>query len=328
VRRRFGRTEFHVDFSLYQYRGLQDDSGVTVEVIGFGLAGACVALRLQERGATVRVVDDGLAGSTVIAAGLVNPVAGRNFEPSSRVQDAWDEAEVFYRDLDATLWHPLPIKRLWRDEKDRAKFERKREIVSPWIASVDEEGVTWNQGGWLETARFLKLARERFPKNGGVISEAQGKADQRIWCTGSAGLIRGEFEEVGHRCAKGEILTVKIPDLNEERILTKNGWLIPLGEDLYRVGATYDWDGLETGPSEAGRARVEKILRGFTRRDFEVMDHVAGVRPIIHRSEAVVLFQEEKGWMFNGLGSKGVIYAPSVARDLVEKVISQAELAG
>jgi|TARA_B110000305_G_scaffold141671_1_gene157805 glycine oxidase len=326
--RRFGRTEFKEIFSLYQYRSLQDDSGVTVEVIGFGLAGACVALRLQERGVRVRVVDDGLAGSTLVAAGLVNPVAGRNFEPSSRVQDAWDEAEAFYCDLDVTLWHPLPIKRLWRDEKDRAKFERKREIVSPWIESVDEEGVTWNQGGWLETARFLTIARERFCKNGGIISRAQDEMDQRIWCTGSAGLIRGEFGEVGHRCAKGEILTVKICDWNEKRILTKNGWLIPLGGDLYRVGATYDWDGLETGPSDDGRARVEKILRGFTQRDFEVMDHVAGVRPIIHRSEAVILFQEEKGWMLNGLGSKGVIYAPSVARDLVEKVISEAELSG
>ncbi|MDB4611301.1 hypothetical protein OAH01_02500, partial [Akkermansiaceae bacterium] len=63
-------------------------------------------------------------------------------------------------------------------------------------------------------------------------------------------------------------------------------------------------------------------------RKFEVVDHVAGVRPIIHRSEPVVRFQEGKGWMLNGLGSKGVIYAPSSARDLVEKLISQAEGAG
>ena len=49
-----------------------------VEVIGFGLAGACVALQLQRAGYDVRVIDDGCKGSSQVAAGLVNPVAGRN----------------------------------------------------------------------------------------------------------------------------------------------------------------------------------------------------------------------------------------------------------
>ena len=299
-----------------------------VEVIGFGLAGACVALRLQKCGVAVRVIDDGKPGSTVVAAGLVNPVAGRNFEPSKGVRKAWDEAQAFYDEIDETLWHPLPIKRLWLGEKDRVKFERKREVVASWIDLIDEEGVTWKEGGWLETRRFLELARVRFLENGGTFSAEQSEPDARIWCTGAAGLIREEFRELPQRCAKGEILTVRVPGWSEQRILTGGGWLIPLGDDLYRVGATYDWDGLETGPSESGRERVEKTLRGFTERKFEVVDHVAGVRPIIHRSEPVVRFQEGKGWMLNGLGSKGVIYAPSSARDLVEKLISQAEGAG
>ncbi len=295
-----------------------------VEVIGFGLAGACVALRLQERGVEVRVVDDGKPGSTVVAAGLVNPVAGRNFEPSRDVRAAWEDALAFYQDLDESLWHAMPIKRRWLGEKDRKKFEKKRGVVDWWIDEVDDEGVTWKRGGWLETRRFLEVARGRFVENGGAFSDESGEAGERIWCAGAAGLVREDFAELPHRCAKGEILTVRVPGWGEERILTGGGWLIPLGDDLYRVGATYDWDGLETGPSASGRERVEKILRGFTSLRFEVVDHVAGVRPIIHRSEPVTRFQEGKGWMLNGLGSKGVIFAPAVSRDLVEKVVSEA----
>ena len=41
------------------------------EVVGFGLAGACVALQLQAHGKKVRVVDDGRGGSSAVAAGLV-----------------------------------------------------------------------------------------------------------------------------------------------------------------------------------------------------------------------------------------------------------------
>ena len=60
-----------------------------IEIIGFGLAGACVALQLQRAGHAVRVVDDGKPGSTGVAAGLINPVAGRNFQPSWEVDEAW-----------------------------------------------------------------------------------------------------------------------------------------------------------------------------------------------------------------------------------------------
>ncbi|MBT6398671.1 MAG: FAD-binding oxidoreductase, partial [Verrucomicrobia bacterium] len=97
-------------------------------------------------------------------------------------------------------------------------------------------------------------------------------------------------------------------------------WLIPIGGNLYRVGATYDWDRLESGPTDEGRRKVENILKNFTTRDYEVVNHVAGIRPIINRSRPVVEFQEGKGWMINGLGSKGVIYAPRLGLEMVDRL--------
>ena len=290
-----------------------------IEVIGFGLAGACVALQLQRAGFQVRVVDDGKPGSTQVAAGLVNPVAGRNFEPSWEVAEAWAVAEPFYADLDEGLFHRVPILRLWRDEKDRRKFEGKREKLEPWIDGVSEDGVTWKRGGWLDCPRFLEVARETFLKKGGEFVPTSG-GGLSIWCAGAAGLIRGDFPGVEHRSARGEIITVRIPGWNENRILNRNGWVIPIGDDLYRVGATYDWDELEAGATEAGREKVEAILRTFTNRAYEVVEHVSGVRPIIDRSKPVVRYQEGKGWMVNGLGSKGVIYAPRVGLEMAGRI--------
>ncbi|MCX8239279.1 MAG: FAD-dependent oxidoreductase [Akkermansiaceae bacterium] len=288
-----------------------------VEVIGFGLAGACVALQLQRAGIQVRVVDDGRVGSSHVAGGLVNLVAGRNFEPSWEVKEAWDVALPFYEELGDHLFQSVPILRLWRDEKDRRKFERKREQLGSWIQKVDDEGVTWRGGGWLDCSRFLKIAREECLKSGGEWA-AVPRGGKQVWCAGAAGLIRGDFDDVAHRSAKGEILTVKIPGWGENRILNRNGWVIPIGNDLYRVGATYDWDHLTSGPTEEGREKVESLLRTFTDRDFEVTGHVAGIRPIINRSKPVVRFQEGRGWMVNGLGSKGVIYAPRVGLEMAE----------
>ncbi len=287
-----------------------------VEVIGFGLTGACLALELQKAGHRVTVVDDGVGGSTLVAAGLVNPVAGRNFQPSPEVNEAWKVAEEFYRDLGEDLFTPLPILRLWRDEKDRAKFDKKRDLLEGWIEKVDEKGVTWRGGGWLNCPLFLERARARFLENGGEFIE-RSMAVGPIYCTGAAGLLRGEFADVIHRSAKGEILTMRVPGWNESRILNRNGWVIPIGEDCYRVGATYEWDELESGPTDEGRAKVCRLFETFTDREYEVLDHVAGIRPIINRSEPVVLHQAGLGWMINGLGSKGVIYAPRLAEQFV-----------
>jgi len=291
-----------------------------IEVIGFGLAGACVALQLQRAGHEVRVIDDGRAGSSMMAAGLVNPVAGRNFEPSWEVKEAWEVALPFYEELGEGLFQEVPIRRLWRDKKDRAKFETKREMLERWIAKVDEHGVTWKGGGWLDCPKFLAQARKVFLKRGGEIFE-KPQGGKQIWCAGAPGLLRGDFEGVAHRSAKGEILTVEVPGWDEERILNRNGWVIPIGGDRYRVGATYEWDDLESGPTAEGRAKVEELLRTFTTRDFKVIDHVAGIRPIIERSRPVVIYQEGKGWMVNGLGSKGVIYAPRVGLEMVERMM-------
>jgi glycine/D-amino acid oxidase-like deaminating enzyme len=165
----------------------------------------------------------------------------------------------------------------------------------------------------------LKVAREEFLDQGGEWYDAP-QGDSQIWCTGASGLIRSDFSDIEHRSAKGEILTVRISDWGENRILNRAGWLIPIGGDLYRVGATYDWDHLETGPTEEGRRKVENILKNFTTRDYEVVSHVAGIRPIINRSRPVVKFQEGKGWMINGLGSKGVIYAPRLGLEMVDRL--------
>ena len=168
----------------------------------------------------------------------------------------------------------------------------------------------------MDCAAFLKVAKEAFRARGGEVSE-RARGGLQVWCTGAAGLMRGDFLEIAHRSAKGEILTVKVPGWDEGRILTRNGWVLPIGAECYRVGATYEWDELDSGCTAEGRAKVEAILRTFTEREYEVMDHVSGIRPIIHRSRPVIYHEEGRGWMVNGLGSKGVIYAPRVGLEVV-----------
>jgi glycine oxidase len=296
-------------------------------IVGQGLAGTCVAWQLWKRGVPFSFVDHG-RGASLVAAGLINPVTGKNFEPSWRIAEFLPEALGFYAEVEQLLgirlWYPMPVLRLAGSEKEWRKISSKLDEphVSPWVGVVVHAPEGWAGavevigGGRLHTKLFVEASREFFAKN--VPSEGGGGAS--IFCEGAKGLLAGKYG--AHRSAKGEILAVRAEGWDESRIrVGGGGWLVPIGDGLFRAGATYEWNELNDDPTEKGRNRVEEIVRRLGGDDFEVIDHVAGIRPILRRSEPLIGRFGESDWMFNGLGSKGSLYAPGVSARLINSVL-------
>ena len=70
-------------------------------VVGHGIAGATLAYVLRQRGHRVLVYDPGQANSASnVAAGLMNPVAGKRFALSWRAAELLPAAAAFYRELE------------------------------------------------------------------------------------------------------------------------------------------------------------------------------------------------------------------------------------
>jgi glycine oxidase len=289
-------------------------------IIGQGLAGTCLAWEFLRRGVRFCITDRGIGGSTRVAAGLINPITGKNFEPSWRITDFYPQAIAFYCSLEAEfgkkLWHPLPVLRLASSEKEWSKISAKRYLpeVKPWMASGNliplpgfKGCVELAGGGWLDTKEFLQFSRDHFNQLG-ILSDS-GKP--LIRCEGAAGLITGGMGM--HRCAKGEILTVRA-DWPESHIrIGAGGWLVPIGGGYFRVGSTYDWDNLNEEPTEHGLERIIAIAEKLGGASFKITAHVAGIRPILRRSQPLLGKNENGEWLFNGLGSKGTLYAPGMA---------------
>lgn len=257
-----------------------------------------------------------------MAAGLVNPVTGKNFSASWRLAEFLPEAEAFYARvgglLGKTLWFPMPVWRLV-GEKEWPKVERKLEEARTWIEAVDQAVPGWRAavvlkgGGRVATREFCEGTRWYFEGKRGLRQDAAAT----VLCEGAAGLIAGRLGR--HRCAKGEILTLRAPGWRSDRILIGGGgWLVPLGDRIFKAGSTYVWDRLDDEPTAAGRARVEEIVRLLGGQDFEVTAHEAGVRPIVRKSQPVIGPLDDGRIVFNGLGSKGALYAPGVARRLAD----------
>ena len=74
-----------------------------ITIVGMGLAGSCLAWELWRRQVPFRIVDDGIPGSSHVAAGLVNPVTGKNCAVSWRYREFVGVAERFYRDIETRL---------------------------------------------------------------------------------------------------------------------------------------------------------------------------------------------------------------------------------
>ncbi len=302
-----------------------------VTILGAGLAGCCLAWQLKARGAAVRLVSERRSGeASRVAAGLVNPVTGKNYQPSWRIAEFLPESTAFFeragREIGTTLWFPHPVVRLVA-EKEWPKVARKleRPDVARWVERVEEDADGWRArvilkgGGRVDARAFCEATEKKWGAEGG--ERGGGRV---VRCGGAFDLMDRKLGE--HRCAKGEILTLRIPEADGSRILVGGGgWLVPVGDGLFKAGATYEWDELDGTPTAAGRARVEGILKALGIRGFEVVAHEAGVRPIIRRS--MPLIGETGGEVvFNGLGSKGSLYAPGVARRLAEWLVDGAEI--
>ena len=117
---------------------------------------------------------------------------------------------------------------------------------------------------------------------------------------------------------KGELFIIKAPNLNLDVIINTSVFILPLGNDLFKIGATYHWEDKTNNPTEAGKLELLERIREILNCDFEIVEHVAGVRPTV-RDRRPLLGSNPKHknlHILNGLGTRGVMLAPSMALDL------------
>ncbi len=315
-----------------------------VTIVGAGLAGCTLAWQCHLRGVPFLLIEDQpTAAGSLAAAGMLAPVTGKAFNPSWRIDEFYQPAREFYAQVEQVLgtqlWYDYPVVRLFFDTKDRAKFEKKRTSnLEPWIAEVcnevpnaiaDDGAVIWQGSGRVNVADFVRRSRAFFQAHQSYEETSiPSSAKTIIFTTGARGLVDQNPVNLPHRSAKGEILTVKIPGLRQDQIISRGTWIVPTGkhDETFLCGANYDWDDLSNTPTASGRETVESGLTSLTPLPYEVLDHVAGVRPIVRRSEPVMGRSAEGHAYLNGLGSKGTLYAPKAAEYLLEHLLTGDEI--
>ncbi|RAV29678.1 NAD(P)/FAD-dependent oxidoreductase [Sinomicrobium soli] len=319
-------------------------------VVGLGLAGLAFCEQLRTHNRSFVVFDGTLQQSSQVAGGVYNPVVLKRFTAAWRSGEQLQEALPFYRTLEEylsrKLVYPMPVyRRFTSAEEQNMWFEAAdRPELSPFlsdeldyrpISCVDAPygfGVVNHTGriavgsmieAYRDTLGSERLRRENldyhalsFTDEGVVYKEF--RARHIVFAEGYAMTDNPLFNYLPLKGAKGEVLTIKAPDLDLENILKSSVFLIPLGSDHYLVGATYNWTDKTNAVTEEGRKELLEKLDKIIHCDYEITDQQAGIRPTVADRRPLVGRHPLQGnaYILNGLGTRGTLTGPFAARQL------------
>ncbi len=338
----------------------------TFLIVGQGIAGTLLAYFLRKAGQQVFVVDDHhRSSSSKAAAGIINPITGRKYVKSWRVDELLPLAKQTYEALEQLLcikcYHERNVIRTMANAKELNDWSL-RTLESGYSKYISEEvdlgnykNKTTPAFGYGEVQHgaqvdlpmliehfqeFLKsknqLFEEAFDFEHLVIEEKNIRykhllADKIIFCEGAKAKENPYFNYLPFQGDKGEALIVRIPDAGFEKMLKQQIFIVPLGkENLYWIGTTYERSFSDDLPSEKGLQYLNGQLQHLLKIPFEIVQHLAAVRPTVRDRRPFVGLHPEfpQLGIFNGLGTKGASLGPFWAWHFADFLVNGTVLDG
>ena len=184
---------------------------------------------------------------------------------------------------------------------------------------------------FLESKDLLlieKLDFEKLKLKEETVHYKDISADKIIFCEGTLMTENPYFNYLPLVPTKGELMTIKAENLEVDKILNKGFFCLPLGNNLFRVGATYNWKDLTYETSEEGEKDLITKIESLLTCDYKIIDHKAGIRPTVRDRRPLIGFHREYEniGLFNGLGTKGVLIAPWLADHFADFLNGKSEL--
>lgn len=319
-------------------------------IIGAGLAGTCLAHQLIANGHRVQLVDRGINHSTAVAAGMVNPMVFRRMNKSWRLDEFITDARNYYLHLEQViehkLFHPIVIRRMLSSEQERNYWleKQKTQEFQGYLSEISTEDEVYslanNQFGsgrlkssfWVDAKSYYEKNTAYFHKKGLLLKEDFDLAhfDEKqliykgitytkvVFCVGYHQLNTSFFQELPIQQTKGQTIRVHSTEIPENESLNRKCFVLPLGDRVFRIGATYEWDNPDLTPTAEAKQELMDHLHVLGSYSYEIIDQQVGVRPtVLDRRPILGAHHTIKNmFLFNGLGTKGYLMAPTLGREL------------
>ncbi|WP_431159311.1 NAD(P)/FAD-dependent oxidoreductase [Winogradskyella poriferorum] len=330
-------------------------------IVGCGLASIAFCEKLREHNQSFVVFDDGSQQSSRVAAGLYNPVILKRFTEVWKAKEQLEIALPVYKrieeELNIIIDYKLRILRRFASIEEQNKWftASDKPTLEPYLSTQLVENNNTNidapfsfgevlHAGRLDTETLIDNYKVLLKSSNSLIEEPfdydllkitndavlynEINAKRIIFAEGFGVKKNPFFNSIPLTGTKGEVLTIHAPDLNIDYAIKSSVFIIPIGSNKYVVGSTYNHSDKTNEPSAEGKAELTSKLKTFLKCDFEIVEHVAGVRPTVKdRRPLVGVHPEYKNlYVLNGLGTRGVMIAPYVASKLYQNITNNIPL--
>ena len=101
-----------------------------------------------------------------------------------------------------------------------------------------------------------------------------------------------------------------------------------MGKDLFWIGANFDRKYKTIRPTKLGKEWILSKLKDIIDCSFEVVNHKAAIRPTVQdRRPLLGVHPIEKNiYVFNGMGTRGVLMGPLLAKWMYNFVVGEKKL--
>ena len=323
-------------------------------IVGQGLAGTVLAFQLRSRGKNVFVIDKHREStSSKIAPGAYNPMVLKRFTPCWKVEEQLEPLYRFIENFEETfnesvhtplkLWrkfHSVQEQNLWLEKSEKVRlspFMNPSFIANPYQDIIADFGFgEVTNSGRVQLSKMISLFKEQLENEACFLNEAfdynaleisstsvvykSVSADKIVFCEGHRLTDNPFFNYLPLMRTKGELVTVKLKGLQVRELIKSNISILPLGNDLYKVGATFNWDDKDEVCTVQAKEELLDKLKELVNVRPEVVKQDAGLRPTVKDRRALLGSHPKYDniIVFNGLGTRGLLISPYLSLQLID----------
>lgn len=330
-------------------------------IVGSGLAGISFSETLLNSNKSFCVFNTNKNASTKVAAGLYNSVILKRFNLVWKAQEQINLLPQFYGNIEQKtnikLDYNLEVRKRFTSTEDQNEWfvavdkQKLETFLDAQIISNSNESVNapFGFGKVLQTGyvdvSLLYDAYQLYLEDLGVFHnevfdydnlimhldgfEYNGINAKNIVFAEGFGLHQNPFFNfLPLDGTKGELLKIHAPNLKLDYCLNSSLFILPIGNDNYKVAATYNWTDKDILPTVEGKKELLDKLDAIINCEYTVLEHFAGVRPtVLDRRPLVGEHPIHKSmYILNGLGTRGVMLGPYLAQLLFDSIENKTEL--
>ncbi len=323
-------------------------------IVGLGLSGISFCEQLEAGQHSFLVYEKGTdASASTVAGGLYNPIVLKKFTPIWNASEQSKTAMGFYNQLEQKLEtqfdFKLPVLRklanaqeaeLWKDvsQKEVLKEFLNAEVISNENQHINAEfgfGKV-KQTGRIDTARLVQVYTDYLKTKQRLVHEKFEYADIEytsdgviyqnktyryvVFCEGCGLLQNPFFNYLPLVENKGELIQIVAPELQLNKILKGPVFIIPIGKNRYLAGTTYEHQFTNRLPTTEAKDFIISKLKTMVDCEFTIEDHFLGFRPTVLDRRPLLGKHpiQNRLALLNGMGTRGVLLAPSMAKNLYD----------